>query len=240
MNFKRLSQMAAGVAIMALMLTAAHAVTVNLNPTKDATLPESATGVRAMGDGGGIFAGRVSVNEPVGMRLRRAILQFDVSSIPSGATIDSASLSLFCSASISAGVSFDLHKVTASWTEGPTLGTGSGGGIPGTAVAGDVTWTFRTYNTTSWTTPGGDFAVSSSATQSVGAAGSNYVWSSAQMAADVQDWLDNPGNNNGWILIGGEGTDGTAKKFDDKTTLNPPVLTINYSGPASVDDWTMY
>ena len=52
-------------------------------------------------------------------------------------------------------------------------------------------------------TQGGDFSATVSASQSVGAIG-QYTWSSAQMVADVQSWLDNPASNFGWLVLGDE------------------------------------
>ena len=52
------------------------------------------------------------------------------------------------------------------------------------------------------------------------------------MVADVQDWLDNPANNFGWIVIGDESSSRTAKRFDSRenpTEGNRPQLTVNYT-----------
>ena len=56
------------------------------------------------------------------------------------------------------------------------------------------------------------FAASASASQSVNALGS-YSWTSSQMISDVQNWLDNPATNYGWILLGNESVGQTAKQF---------------------------
>src|SRR5262249_11447282 len=62
-----------------------------------------------------------------------------------------------------------------------------------------------------------------------------YTWgSSSQMVADVQDWLDAPSANFGWIVIGEESTPTTAKRFDSRenpTPANRPKLTIVFSPP---------
>lgn len=55
------------------------------------------------------------------------------------------------------------------------------------------------------------------------------------MVSDVQDWLDNPANNFGWLIKGQESVGQTAKRFDSRenpTAANRPLLTIYYS-PAS-------
>jgi len=75
---------------------------------------------------------------------------------------------------------------------------------------------------------GGDFSSTVSASQSVGAIG-EYAWSSAQMVADVQSWLDNPANNFGWLVLGDESESATAKRFDTRESTSPPVLSIEYS-----------
>src|SRR5438094_7248895 len=79
-----------------------------------------------------------------------------------------------------------------------------------------------------WTTQGGDFSATVSASQSVGAIGS-YTWSSVQMVADVQSWLDNPTINFGWLVRGDESVNATAKRFDTRESASPPVLTIQYT-----------
>jgi hypothetical protein len=52
------------------------------------------------------------------------------------------------------------------------------------------------------------------------------------MTADVQDWLNNPSANFGWILIGDEITSPSAKRFVSRTGTVPterPQLQIIYS-----------
>src|SRR5690606_24730314 len=77
--------------------------------------------------------------------------------------------------------------------------------------------------------PGGDFEPTASATTSVGAVGP-YTWSSDQLAMDAQHWLDEPGENHGWILIGNETTP-SAKKIYSRENPNSslrPTLTLTY------------
>jgi hypothetical protein len=105
-----------------------------------------------------------------------------------------------------------------------------GDGAP--ATINDATWRHRFFDTIFWTTEGGDFSATVSGSQSVGAVGM-YTWSSSQMRADVQSWLDDPANNFGWLVLGDESAISTAKRFDTRESANPPVLTIIYrpAGP---------
>jgi hypothetical protein len=69
------------------------------------------------------------------------------------------------------------------------------------------------------------------ASQTVGSALGDYDWSStATSVADVQGWLDNPSQNFGWILIGNEGADGTAKRFNSgDNSTGQPMLLLDYT-----------
>ena len=65
-----------------------------------------------------------------------------------------------------------------------------------------------------------------------------YVWGPTNgMVADVQQWLDSPSENFGWILVGDEAAPHLAKRFDSRedTVLTArPKLTIVYSPSATV------
>src|SRR5438045_4634901 len=121
----------------------------------------------------------------------------------------------------------ELHKLLADWGEGTSVAPGEeGDGAP--ATTNDATWRHRFFDTIFWTTEGGDFSATVSASQSVGAIGV-YTWSSPQMTADAQSWLDNPATNFGWLVLGDESGSATAKRFDTRESTNPPVLTIQYT-----------
>ena len=205
----------------------ATATTINLNPSKDNTLYEFvvADGDRSNGIGLHFFAGRTDQAEK-----RRGVVAFNVAgSIPPGSTITSVSLSMNMSRTlINTARTVELHKLLADWGEGTSDASGQEGqGIA--ATTNDATWRHRFYNTIFWTTPGGDFSGTVSASQSVGAPGL-YVWSSTQMVADVQSWLNNPATNFGWLLLGNEAVNDTTKRFDTRESTSPPVLTIEYAG----------
>jgi hypothetical protein len=123
----------------------------------------------------------------------------------------------------------ELHKLLADWGEGTSIAPGEeGDGAP--ATANDATWRHRFFDTIFWTTQGGDFSATVSASQSVGGTG-HYTWSSAQMVADVQSWLDNPASNFGWLVLGDETAIATAKRFDTRESASPPMLTIEFRVP---------
>jgi len=196
-------------------------------------------------NGGGtqMFAGKTAGGAGSGgdvPRIRRALVCFDVAgAIPAGATIDSVRLELFAVKGPNpANRSVSIHRVTADWGEGTVVGAGTGGeGGGGAPTNGDVTWDHTFFPTTRWTTRGGDFVGTASATRAVGALGGKmYRWgSTTMMVSDVQTWLDMPVNNFGWVVIGAEApTDSiTVKGFGtrEQPAATRPRLQVFYTGP---------
>lgn len=206
-----------------------HADTITLTPSKDNTLIEDPTGASSNGTGSYFFAGTTAQ----GVTLR-SVLAFNLNSIPAGSTITAATLTLRVSMTQSASLPFALHRLTKDWGEGASssiAGTGAD------AETGDATWIHTFYNSQLWTTPGGDFEATPSATQNVAGAFASYTWGSTTgMVADVQQWIDTPAANFGWIVIGGESATRTAKRFDSRengTSANRPQLTVTYTLPAA-------
>jgi hypothetical protein len=205
--------------------TSASAGIVNITPSKDNTLYEydAAEGDRSNGAGFHFFAGENGQGER-----RRGVVAFDVTgAIPPGSTITAVTLTMNMSMTPADTEIIELHKLLADWGEGTSHAPmGEGDGAP--ATPNDATWRHRFFDTIFWTTAGGDFSATVSASQSVGAVG-QYMWSSAQMVGDVQEWLDNPASNFGWLVLGDESTVATAKRFDTRESANPPLLTIQYT-----------
>ena len=202
---------------------------ISIFPSKDNTLyeynPNEGDLSNALGNH--FFTGTTVFGE-----IRRGVLAFDIAgNIPPGSTIIAASLSMNMSRTIDGTArTTELHKLLADWGEGTSHAPGEeGSGAP--ATPNDATWRHRFYDTIFWTTQGGDFSPTVSASQLVGLVG-QYMWSSAQMVVDVQSWLDNPASNFGWLVLGDESTSPTAKRFDTRESASPPVLTIDYV-PAS-------
>lgn len=213
------------------LAAAAHAATVTLTPTKDNTLYESATGALSSGAGPHLLVGRTG---QASFSRRRALLAFDVAgSVPAGATITGASLSMHVSQTGAGPKSVELRRAVADWGEGTSDASANpGGGVA--AQAGDATWIHTFSATTFWTTAGGDFTATASASTMVSGVGS-YGWSSSGMAADVQSWLDQPAANFGWLVLGDESSSGTSKRFDSRQNSEAdvrPMLTVEYSLPA--------
>jgi hypothetical protein len=203
----------------------ASAASISIFPSKDNTLYQyvPADGDRSNGAGFHFFAGENGMGE-----LRRGVLAFDIAGhIPAGSTVTSVSLSMNMSMTPSTTPrTVELHKLLADWGEGTSHAPmGEGDGAP--ATPNDATWRHRFFDTIFWTTQGGDFSAIVSASQSVGPVG-QYTWSSAQMVADVQAWLDNPASDFGWLVLGDESAAATAKRFDTRESASPPMLTIEF------------
>jgi hypothetical protein len=152
--------------------------------------------------------------------------------LPAGAVVSSVELKLTHTRNQSAsGFATSLHKVTKNWGEGTSNAPGEeGGGI--VAEAGDATWQETVLGGLDWATPGGDFQSLTSSSAVVAGLG-DYVWpSTPEAVADVQSWLNDPATNFGWVLIGNEAGDGTAKRFNSRhhpTLATRPALTITFS-----------
>ena len=153
----------------------------SLPASRDSTLYEDDEGELSNGAGPYLFAGRTGENADT--LLRRAVLAFDLSTLPAGTTITNATLRLHVS-KVPPGQTthdFTLHRLQAEWGEGLSCseaeGNGCGvGGQGGLAQSGDATWLHRFYEEDAasallWGTPGGDFAAAPSATTNVGGPG---------------------------------------------------------------------
>lgn len=168
---------------------------------------------------------------------RRCLLAFDVASqVPAGSTITGADLILTLreAAPGSGTIDHSLHRVMQDWGEADSFGN-SGNGAP--ATQGDVTWSDRFFPDTKWSTPGGDFVDTPSASTPVGEDLVPITWASTPgMVSDVQAWLDAPGENHGWIILGSEDVLYTARKFFSRESSDlslRPALDIEYTPPDS-------
>ena len=210
-------------------ITSLVADTVTLGSVKDNTIYSEND--NSNGQGIDLFAGRTQGQ--MGSGMRRALIQFDLTgSIPSNAVIESVSLTLFANKrgapTIGTSVDTFLHQLNQDWGEGNSEGAGQGDA----PTLGDATWNFNFFDTENWSIPGGDFVPTPSANQILSET-SFITWSSPAMVADVQNWLANPKQNFGWILIVDESIIGSSTQFDSKESViaeNRPKLSIQFAG----------
>jgi hypothetical protein len=129
----------------------------------------------------------VGLNEH-GLR-RRALLFFGITMVvPSGATIESAELTLAVTHAPGAeaeALDLQLHALSQRWSEGTVVapGTGLAGG---NATSGDVTWAYATFESTQWSRLGGDFAAEPVANATAGAVGSSLTFRGPALTAALQ------------------------------------------------------
>jgi spore coat protein A len=208
---------------------ASSADVVTLNPVKDNMIVSEST-TFSNGAGSWFIAG--NNNQGTSGQSRRALIQFDLTAIPTTATITGVTLTMVNDRGKAGTQTVSLHRVTASWGEG----TSNSNVDPGKGVAAttnDATWTHRFYSSTTWTTAGGDYVGGASASTGVGNSGT-YNWTSAQVIADVQQWVSAPASNFGWILIGNETAKATARRFHSRTGTTPPALQVTYTTGGTV------
>ena len=197
-------------------------------PTKDNSIFSEGNN---LSDGSGLFMYVGRTNNTSVVQVRRALIRFDVSTVPVNAQIQSVKLTLTTLKAAGNSITphnFTLHKLLSNWGEGTSNGNGSGAA----ATINDATWQNTFYPASNWVISGGDFVNNASAT-AVGILNEFTEWSSTQMINDVNTWIANPSANFGWIIRGQEDTRGSAKAFASREALSfyPRTLTIYYSLP---------
>ena len=217
----------ASLAALLLCATGAAADSVTLTAVKDNTLYQDQAGALSNGAGPDFFVGTNGRFE-----IRRGVVLFDLSSIPAGSVITSATLTLTVTRTSTGAQPVSVHRALSSWGEGTSVAVANGG-RGGPSTPDDATWIHRFYDTQLWNTPGGDFAATASATASVGGTVA-HNWSSPGLAADVQAWVNAPASNFGWVIRGNEQTLSTAKRMasrENTTTTRRPKLVVNFTPP---------
>jgi len=167
--------------------------------------------------------------------VRRGLLRFDLTSLPSGSTITSAVVRLTViqvpGFGLAVDSTFDLRRLTAAWGEGTNIG--SSGAV---AATGDATWTARILGTANWTVAGAlsDAAATTSTSTPVGSTiNATYQWSGSGLVSDIQLWKGNPSQNFGWLLQSqSEATGRTVRGFAARESgVTAPTLQIGYTPP---------
>ncbi len=222
-----------GAFVFSAMVSAASAATITFSAVADTSLFESNPDF----DLGGTTL--VSGTNQMYSRTR-ALFRFDLSTMPAGAVVTAAQVSLVVTRKPDpdqhlgpVNTDFSIYRLLVSWGEGTGINaTGS------VAAAGSATWNQRHAGAISWGNPGGqrglDYAGSPSATSFVGGVG-NYAWgSNPSLVEDVQAWQADPSQNFGYILVSeDEVAPGTGRRFASKEqpggSALPAQLTVTYS-----------
>lgn len=210
--------------------------TVQLAPSADNTLyDDGGTGQLSNGLGVGVFSGVTNAGT-----VRRALLRFDLSTIPAGSTVTAVSLRLRITQTIAGPAPTTLHRVLGSWGEGASGGTGAGGtgALPADC---DATWLHRHYPGATcadlrWASAGGDYVSAPSAAAFAGNLGTVVVYDGPGLVMDVQAMVDGAAPNDGWLVRHVDEVTGlTAKRFGAReapNALDRPVLVVDFDPPS--------
>jgi hypothetical protein len=240
----------AGMGLLA-MDVSLRADIMTLPAVQDATLlgGSDATNNASLADPG-IFVGTDGQDNP-----KRGLIEFNIAqSIPAGATITDVTLQLTVGQVAGSGggsgggsgaaETISLFNESQAWGQ-PTNVAGAktfgGTGHGGAPAMGDATWNYAFYNATPWTAAGGDWSSSLTdiADASVTGTLTSFTWSSAAMVADVQNWLNTPSTNFGWLLKNADETDATDFRAfwsaqgaaANNNSSIAPSLTVTYTVP---------
>lgn len=213
--------------------------TAEISAVQDTTLFEDASGRLGNGAGQYLFIGRTWDENGIDKLLRRALIKFDLGSVPPGSTINSVSFSFTINQvpPAATGATISLHTMTEDWGEGASNAPGPEG--RGTiAQINDATWQHRFFDSEVWNTAGGDFAVAAVASEPISSSPQSVTFTtSPQMVAAVQAWVDDPASNHGWALLGDEVFPKNARRILSRENVGPgnPLLTLDFTpGPVGV------
>jgi hypothetical protein len=152
---------------------------------------------------------------------KRGLIEFNLSGVPSGATITNATLTLYLSSKgIGASVPVTIQRINNSWTEG----TGND------QVTNDgASWNSRN-GSVNWNTAGGDFGTIIWANTTVSTQDIFYTWNIANL---TQNWINGTYPNYGMMLrtTSGSGLWKFASSEDTNSTRRP-MINITYSESA--------
>jgi hypothetical protein len=224
----------------------AHGDVAVFNPIADTTLIEAAPSNNLGG------MSYVNSGTTQNFTRNRGLFRFDVpGTIPSGSWVSNATFIIEVVGKPQDGFTpadFALHRMLKPWGEGNKIGDPLHPGLGGPATEGDATWSSPSALTTnSWSEPGGgegkDFVAEISSEATIYAMDdSPYTFNSTPaLVADVRRWVDQPGENFGWILISrAESASFTARRFGSReNTVSPPLLRVEYLPPPLIEDATI-
>jgi len=123
----------------------------------------------------------------------RSFLQFDLRDIPTSATINSATLSLFHNYGASSSMTLRAYRVTHAWNEGTGITN------PAACTGDGATW-YESNGGTTWTNQGGDYDSSTSYGVVSVLSGESARWHSYDVSGLVQKWANGSAPNLGLML----------------------------------------
>jgi len=193
---------------LACLAAPAAAVTVTLQPSTADTYLDQNTATTNYG-GNTTMQVRSQNGSGGSGRNARAIVRFDLSQIPAGATINSATLRLYMTTAPTQNRTYGAHRITADWTEGGATWSSSGLG--------------------NWN--GGSFNNTATGTTTTGT--TSNVWRSWDVTADVQAWVNGSAPNHGWLVKDASENSNTVRTAnfatsENGTSANHPTLVIDY------------
>lgn len=152
----------------------------------------------------------ISVDLNDGGTPTQALLQFNNFSIPEGATLESATLTVFTNSASDGNIS--AFRMLQDWNNDSTWNSFGGDGVQadGTEAATDASFIIE---------------------QPV-----DETLLSIDVTEDIAFWLENPDQNQGWVFLNdsGDGWDFNSSESDDPALV--PQLTLNFSGASFVDE----
>lgn len=159
--------------------------------------------------------------------LYRALLKFDLSSIPATATVDTATLTLTVTANNATIAStLSAYRMIRAWVEGTKEYTDSG--------ADGATW--NTYDgANAWGTAGANNTTTDREAAAFGSRSNSDAESGALAmsltAAKVEEWVDGTLTNNGLLLKTGEGDYDQYfyASSDNTTAASRPKIVVEYT-----------
>ena len=193
----------------------AQAATVTLTSVADTTLEPTSTADNNYG-------ARDYINSATN---RGGLVRFDLSSIPVGQVITSASLRLYSAAhNASQGtVTHEVYRETDAWGEGVGNGTPAG--------AGEASWNNRDGSTGSgWGGAAGGWGTGMSLGSNVldSADTTGTGWAEWTVTSAVQGWYDGTYDNNGLLLIKVGGDWDKFRSREGSNSAEWPDLVVTY------------
>lgn len=198
------------------------------------------------GAGQCLQVGRPSLSTPTQPLIRRALLWFDLSSVPAGANVISARLNLVRLDPGGPGSQLRVYRLLQDWGEGNsgasdvcTARPKQWGRAP---TESSSTWNYRFFGAKAvWQTEAGDTLHGGNFRSSFSDSEITYSYiesvglESSGITSDVADWMRDPASNHGWILRGDETSPGTGMRFASRQDTIPsyaPSLTVFFTRPA--------